>query len=60
MILDVNLFGNPVNALFVVSGYLCNSPEIDTGATFTDENDNYFASVQNSAEIMNINFFNKR
>lgn len=58
MTLDVNLFGNPVNALFVVSGYLCNSPEIDTGITFTDENDNYFASVQNAAEIMNINFFN--
>lgn len=58
MILDVNLFGNPVNALFVVSGYLCNSPEIDTGITFTDEDNNYFASVQNAAEIMNINFFN--
>ena len=58
MILDVNLFGNPVNALFVVSGYLCNSPEIDSGITFKDENDNYFASVQNAAEIMNINFFN--
>ena len=58
MILDVNLFGNPVNALFVVSGYLCNSPEIDTGVTFKDEHDNYFASVQNAAELMNINFFN--
>lgn len=58
MIMDINLFGNPVNALFVVSGYLCNSPEIDTGITFTDENNNYFASVQNAAEIMNINFFN--
>lgn len=58
MILDVNLFGNPVNALFVVSGYLCNSPEIDSGITFKDENDNYFASVQNATELMNINFFN--
>lgn len=57
MILDVNLFGNPVNALFMVSGYLTHTPEIDCGVSFADEDNSYFASVQNGEELMNIAFF---
>ena len=57
MVLETNLFGKSLNALFNVSGYLSNCPEIDCGVSFTDEDDNYFASVQNADELMNIAFF---